>query len=137
MSRQVIKKNAVALLVCFQIGFAGMIDPPGRVATFLGIDYMAVVEMEVEGVIGLTRVVRVDALGFFPGDDLALILKHRVASLDGKDGVEALAVDDRFAHLSAASTGTQVRVGMCLTAGRFYFILGLCQLKKAPPGGHN
>lgn len=99
------EENAVAILICFQIGVAGVIDPPGRVATVFGVDNVAIIQMEVEGVIGLVRVVWMDALGFLPGDDLALILKHSLAFLDGSNGIDTLAMDTRFAHLSTTSTG--------------------------------
>ena len=88
-----------------------------------GIDDMAVVEVEVKGVVGLTRIVRVKALGFLPGNDLALILQHLIAGLDGKDGIDTLAVDARFAHLGAATTGRRAEAGMGLAAVGLNFFL--------------
>ena len=111
------KKDAVALLLCFQIGFAGVINPLGEAASVLGIDDMAVVQMEVEGVVGLAWVVGVAVLGFLPGDDRTLILQYCVVGFDGTDGVDALAVDARFAHLGAATTGRHSGSGIVRSGG--------------------
>ena len=99
------QEYAVAILICFQIGFAGVINPPGGVSAVLGVYDVAVIQVEVEGVVGLVRVVRVDALGFLPGDDLALIFQNHFTGLDGSDSIDTLAVDARFTHLSAAAAG--------------------------------
>ena len=50
---QGIKKDAVAILFGFQIWFAGMINPFGGVAGVPGVDDVAIVQMKVEGVVGL------------------------------------------------------------------------------------
>ncbi len=102
---QGVKEDAVAILLCFQIWFTGVINPLGTASTVLGVDDVTVVQMEVKGVVGLTWVVWVVGFGFLPGDDLALILQHHFASLDRSDGVNALAVDARFAYLDAAPPG--------------------------------
>lgn len=138
------KEDAVAILLGLQIGFAGVINPLGGVAMVFGVDDLAVVQVEVEGVVGLAWVVGVAVLGFPPGDDLALILQHRVAGIDGTDGVDALAVDARFAHLGAATTNRRAEAEMDLAGGWFKFFLGLHQLiiksfnetktSKAKPG---
>ena len=109
---QGVKKDTVAILFDFQIWFAGMIDPFGGVADVLGVDDVAIVQMKIEGVVGLACIMRVAGLSFFPGDDLALILQYLVAGLDGTDGIDALAVDARFAHLGAATAGRYTGSGM-------------------------
>lgn len=47
------KEDAVAILLGLQIGFAGVINPLGGVAMVFGVDDLAVVQVEVEGVFGL------------------------------------------------------------------------------------
>jgi hypothetical protein len=121
------KEDAVAILLGFQIGFAGVINPLGEAATVLGVDDVAIIQMEVESVVGLTWVVRVEGLSFFPGDDLSLVFQHRIAGLDGTNGVNTLAVDARFAHLDAAAAGR--RVGLCRFCGGLDFVFGLHQFK--------
>ncbi len=58
------KENAVAILLGFQIGFAGVINPLSGVAIVLGIDDVAVVQVKVEGMVGLAGIVGVAGLAF-------------------------------------------------------------------------
>ena len=114
-----IKKDAVAILTGFQIWFTRVINPLGGVASVLGVDDVAIVQMKIESVVGLACVVRVAGFSFLPCDDLALVLQHLIAGLDGTDGVDALAVNARFAHLDAATAvrypGSGIgRLGGCL-----------------------
>ena len=102
---QGIKKDAVAILTGFQIWFTGMIDPFGGVADVLGVDDVAVVQMKIEGVVGLTGIVGVKCLCFSPSDDFTLVLQYSISRLDGTDGIDALAVDTGFAHLRASAVG--------------------------------
>jgi hypothetical protein len=121
------EKNAPAVLLGLQIGFTGMVDPPGRIAVLLGIDDMAVIQMKIKGMVGLAGIVRMKRHRFAPGDDFSFVFQHSVARLDGTDGVDALAVDARFAHLRAASAGCATGSG-----GTLDFILILCQVTKTP-----
>ena len=124
---QSFKKNAHVFLLGFQIGFAGMIDPSGRVAVLIGIDNVAVIQMKIEGVVRLAGIMRVKRLSFAPGDDFAFVFQHSVSRFDVTDSVDALAVDARLAYLRAAAAGR--RLGR---PGRFpEFILVLRQLIRA------
>jgi len=87
------KKNAHAFLLSFQIGCAGMIDPPGGVAVLSGIDNVAVIQMKIEGMVRLAGIMRVKRLSFAPGDDFALVFQHSVARFDVTDSIDTLAVD--------------------------------------------
>jgi len=117
------KKNAHAILFGFQIGFAGVIDPFGGIATLFGIDDVPVVQVEIEGVVGLAGIMGVESLSLPPCNDLTLILQHSIAGLDGTDGIDALAVDTQLAHLRAAAAG--FRTGH--SSRLFEFILVLRQ----------
>jgi len=123
------KKNAPAFLLGFQVGFAGMIDPPGRIAVLFGIDDMAVVQMKIKGMVGLAGVVGMKRHRFAPGDDFSFVFQHSVARFDGTDGVDTLAVDSRFAHLGPASAGCATGSGAILD-----FISVLCQVVNTPLG---
>ncbi len=118
------KKNTHAILLGFQIGFAGVIDPLGGIAILLGINDVTVVQVEIEGVVWLSEIVGVESLSPPPGDDLALILQHSVAGFDGTDGVNTLAVNTRFTHLRAAAAGFRA----CHLNRSFEFILVVRQV---------
>ena len=122
---QGIKKDAVTILGGFHIGFTGVINPFRGVAGVSGVDDVAVVQMKIEGVVGLTWVVRVTGFSFLPGDDLALVLQHLIAGLDGTDGIDALAVDSRFAHLGAATAVRYPESGIGCLGGWLEFFLVL------------
>jgi len=123
---QGLKKNAHAILFGFQIGFAGVIDPFGGIAILFGIDDVPVVQVEIEGVVGLAGIMGVESLRLPPCNDFTLILQHSIAGLDGTDGVDALAVDTGHAHLRAAATGFRTDHSIRL----FEFILVLRQVKN-------
>ena len=97
------KKNAHAFLLGFQIGFAGVIDPPGGVTVLLGIDNVAVIQMKIEGMVRLAGIMRMERLSFAPGNDLAFVFQHSIARFNETDCIDTLAVDTRFAHLRSAA----------------------------------
>ena len=72
-------KDTPTAFIRLAIGFAGVVDPPRRIAAIQGIDHMLVVDVEVEGVVGVCRVVRMAAQGLFPSDDLADVLNDGLA----------------------------------------------------------
>ena len=113
---QGVEEDAVADLFGFEVGLAGVVDPLGRVALVLAVDDVAVVEVEVEGVVGLLGVVRVAVECFFPGDDFALVFEHPFACLEGENGIDALAVDAGVTHLGATAL-TRGRVAVRGGAG--------------------
>lgn len=96
------EENTVPVLTGFQIRFAGVINPLGGIAMVLGVDDVAVIQMEIEGVIRLAGIVRMTVNGFLPRDNLSFIFQNGVTGFDGTDGVNALAVDVGFAYLNAA-----------------------------------
>ncbi len=53
---QSFQEYASAGLIGFQIGITGMINPSSGITLVLGIDDMAIVQMEVEGMVGLAGV---------------------------------------------------------------------------------
>jgi hypothetical protein len=59
--------------------------------------------MEIEGVIGVRRVVRVAVLRFVPADDFTHILKQGLAFCKVLQGKHTFAVDARAANLHAAA----------------------------------
>lgn len=124
------EKDAVTVLRGFQIRFAGVIDPLSGVAIIFGVDDMAFIQMKVKSVVGLAGVVGVAGLGLAPGDDLALVLQHPVAGLDGAESINALAVNTRFAHLCATATGRLAPTAMGLPVGGFESVFGLRHLIK-------
>ena len=58
---QGLDEDAAVVLVGLAVGLAGVVDPARRVAADLGVDDMLVVDVEVEGVVRVARVVRVAA----------------------------------------------------------------------------
>ena len=82
----------------------------------LGVDHMRFVDVKVKGVVGVLRVMRVAAQGFFPTDDLADILDDGFALGKVGDGEHALAMHARASGLDAPS-GDGCR-GWCGSFGR-------------------
>ena len=72
-------KDTPIALIRLAIGFAGVVDPARGVASVQGVDHMLVVDVEVKGVVGVCRVVRMAAQGLFPSDDLADVLNDGLA----------------------------------------------------------
>ncbi|MCY1232854.1 hypothetical protein D9M72_453690 [compost metagenome] len=113
-------KDAALLLARLAVGPAGMVDPSRAVAAKLGVDDAAVVQAEIEGVVGIAGIVRVALQRLLPRDVLALVLDHALAFGDGGDRVYALAVHARLAHLDP--------VARCLLAR----CLVLCLVRHLP-----
>ncbi len=124
------EKDAVTVLRGFQIRFAGVIDPLSGVAIILGVDDMAFIQVKVKSVVGLAGVVGVAGLGLAPGDDLALVLQHPFADLDGTKSINALPVNTRFSHLCATATGWLPPTVRSLPDGGFEAVFGLRHLIK-------
>ena len=72
-------KDTPITLIRLAIGFAGVVDPPRRIAAVQGVDHMLVVDMEVKGVVGVCWIVRMAAQCLFPSDDLAHVLNDGLA----------------------------------------------------------
>ena len=72
-------KDTPITLIRLAIGFAGVVDPPRRIAAVQGVDHMLVVDMEVKGVVRVCRVMRMAAQCLFPSDDLAHVLDDGLA----------------------------------------------------------
>ncbi|MNT40482.1 hypothetical protein D3C72_1767980 [compost metagenome] len=85
-------EDAALFLARFAVGFAGVVDPARAVAAELGVDDAAVVQAEVESVVGIAGIVRMALQRLLPRDVLALVLDHALAFGDGGDRVYALAV---------------------------------------------
>ena len=71
---QRLDEDAAVHLVGLAVGLAGVVDPARRIAADVGVDDVLVVDVEVEGVVRVVRVVRVAAQRLLPGDDLAVVL---------------------------------------------------------------
>lgn len=95
------KENAIAVLFGFQIRLARMINPSRRIAVVLGVDNVPVIQMKIEGVMGLAFVVRMTCQSFRPGDDFAFVFQKRFTGFNGTNGKNAFAVDAGFAYLNA------------------------------------
>ena len=67
------------------------------------INHLVFVHMEVEGVIGVGRVMGVTILRFVPADHLTHVFKQRFAFSDVLQGKHPFAVDARTANLHAAT----------------------------------
>src|SRR5437867_4122888 len=100
---QRLDEDAAVRLVGFAVGPAGVVDPARRIAAHLGIDHTAVIDVEVERVVRVLRVVRMAAQRLGPGDDLALVLDDGFAASDRLHGQHALAMDSAEPHLDAAA----------------------------------
>ena len=88
-------KTALAATAVFGLAFAGMANAEAA-------DDTLVIDVEVEGVVGVGRVVRMAALRLGPGDHLAGVLDDRLAGGDRAQRVDALAVHAGAADLDAA-----------------------------------
>ncbi len=69
----------------------------------LGVDHMRFVDVKVKGVVGVLRVMRVTAQGFFPADDFAHILDDGFALGKIGESEHALAMHTRASGLDAPS----------------------------------
>ena len=83
--------------------FAAVVDPSGRVAAVQGINHFVFVHMEIEGVIGIGRIMGVAVLRLVPADDFTHIFKQGLAFGKVLQGKHTFAVDARTAHLHAAA----------------------------------
>ena len=70
-----------------------MVDPARGIAAKQRVDHVFLVDVKIERVIRVARVMRVAALGLFPGDDLANVLDDRLAFGDVFDGKHAVAMN--------------------------------------------
>ena len=61
-------EDAVVFFVGFTVGVATVVDPSGGVAAMQCVNYLVFVHMEVEGVIGVGRVVGMAVLRLIPAD---------------------------------------------------------------------
>src|SRR5690606_7626379 len=68
---QRLDEDPLALGIRLAVGIAGVIDPLGGVAVDLAIDHMLVIDVKVEGVVRLGRIVRMPAQRLLPADHLA------------------------------------------------------------------
>ncbi len=82
-----------------------MVDPARAVATKQRINHMVLVDVEIEGVVGVSGVVGVAGLGLGPGDDLTHILHDGFAFGNILHCKHALAMHARAAGLNAALVG--------------------------------
>jgi len=85
--------DAAIFFVSLAVGVATMVDPARGVAAIKRVDYMSVVQVKIERVIGLRRVMRMTAQRFFPRNDLARVLDNAFALGDVRKCEHALAVN--------------------------------------------
>jgi len=95
--------NAIVFFIGLTVGVAAVVDPTRGVAAMQGVNHFVFVHMEVEGVIGIGRVVGVAVLRFVPADDFTNILKQGLAFGNVLQGKDTFAVDARAANLHAAA----------------------------------
>src|SRR4051794_18287626 len=100
---QRLDEDAAAVLLGLAVGLAGVVDPAGRVAVVLAVDDVLVIDVEVEGVVGVGRVVRMAAQRLLPTDDLALVFDDGFAFGQWPRREHAPPVDARAPHLDAAA----------------------------------
>jgi hypothetical protein len=72
-------KDTPISLIRLAVGFAGMVDPARRITPVKRVNYMLIVDMEVEGVVGVCWIMRMAAQRLFPSDDLAHVLDDGLA----------------------------------------------------------
>jgi hypothetical protein len=100
---QGLDEDTALFFVGLAVGLAGVVDPARGIAADLGVDDVAaVVQAEVEGVVGVGGVVRMAAQRLGPGDDLAGVFDDAFARGDGLERKHALAMHAALAHLDAA-----------------------------------
>ena len=75
------------------------------------VDHAVFVDVKVEGVVGVLRVVRVAPLRLVPADDLAHVFDDACAARDVHQREHALAMHARAAHLDAPAGGGGARAG--------------------------
>jgi len=73
------------------------------------INHPAIVQAEVEGVVGVLGVVRMTTQGFRPLNDLTHILNQGFAGRNRLQGIDPLAVDATSAHLNATASRSRRR----------------------------
>ena len=61
------------------IGIAGMVDPARRVAAVQGVDHAFFIDVEIEGMVRVGRIVRMAALRLLPADDGSDIFDDHLA----------------------------------------------------------
>src|SRR4029453_6822462 len=93
-----VDEDAVVFLDRFAVRVAGMVDPSRRVSTDLGVDYLAVIEAEIECV-RIVLVVR----SAVPGDALAGVLDDAGALGNELGGVNTATVHAGFANFGPSS----------------------------------
>ncbi|MBB5462101.1 hypothetical protein HDG33_005775 [Paraburkholderia sp. Cpub6] len=75
-----------------------MIDPARAIAVHLAVDDLAVIQREIKRVIRFSRIMRMAAQRFFPGNPLALVFDQSLAGRDRFESKHAFAVHTRTAH---------------------------------------
>jgi hypothetical protein len=82
-----------------------VVDPAGRIAVDVAVDHASVIDMEVESVIRLGRIVRMAAQCLLPRDDLALVLDDPLAFGQVLHREHAVAMDGGTPRLNSAGVG--------------------------------
>jgi len=85
--------NAIIFFIGFAIGVTAVIDPPRRVSAMQSVDDSVFIHMEIEGVVGIGRVVGVAVLRLIPADDFAYIFEQGLAFCNVLQGKDAFAMD--------------------------------------------
>ena len=100
---QCLDVDSIMLFIGLTVGVATVVDPSGRVAAVQGVNHPVFIHMEIEGVIGIGRIVGVAVLRLVPADHFTDILKQCLAFGKVLQGKYTLAVDTRAANLHAAA----------------------------------
>ena len=79
-----------------------MVDPARRVATIQGINHVFFINVKIEGMVGVGRVVRMAGLRRLPGDDFTDVFNNGFTFGDILHGEDAFAVHAGAAGLDAA-----------------------------------
>ncbi len=96
------------------VGAARVVDPPRRVAADLGVDDVAALQGEIEGVVGLRGVVRVAGEGLFPGDALTAVLDDALAppEVGGREHAPAMDEVERLTRIRSRGMTSKFRRGV-------------------------
>ena len=85
--------DAVVVFIGFTVGVAAVVDPTRGVAAVQGVNHPVFIHMEIEGVIGIGRVVGVAVLRLVPADHFTDIFKQGLAFGKVLQGEHTFAVD--------------------------------------------
>jgi hypothetical protein len=77
-----------------------VVNPLSRVAIDTAINHAKVIDMKIEGVMGLRGVVRVAIEGFVPTNELAFVFDDAFVFFDRFNGKNAASVNARLAGLN-------------------------------------